>query len=85
MIRNALGGADTGALRRVMSIPAPQTRRFRDDMTVTVVWWEEEGVDNANVIDMGMKMRMREETGMGVESVKIGVGEGDVGKVKAKL
>lgn len=91
LIRNALGGADTGALRRVMSIPAPQTRRFRDDMTVTVVWWEEEGggAGNANAMDMGMKMGMREGTGMGVgmkgTGVEIGVGQGEVGNVKAKL
>lgn len=41
LIRNAFGGADTGRLRRLLSIPAPQSRRFRDDVTVTVVWWEE--------------------------------------------
>ncbi|KAJ6490340.1 phosphatase 2C-like domain-containing protein [Mycena vitilis] len=41
LIRNAFGGADTGALRRLLSIPAPLSRRHRDDVTVTVVWWEE--------------------------------------------
>ncbi|KAF7291021.1 PPM-type phosphatase domain-containing protein [Mycena chlorophos] len=43
LIRNAFGGADTGALRRLLSIPAPQSRRYRDDVTVTVVWWEAGG------------------------------------------
>ncbi|KAF7355531.1 PPM-type phosphatase domain-containing protein [Mycena sanguinolenta] len=41
LIRNAFGGGDTTALRRLLSIPAPLARRHRDDVSVTVVWWEE--------------------------------------------
>ena len=41
LIRNALGGGDVEHLRRLASIPAPYSRRFRDDITVTVVWWED--------------------------------------------
>ncbi|KAI0772128.1 protein serine/threonine phosphatase 2C [Trametes elegans] len=41
LIRNALGGADEAHLRKIASIPAPHSRRFRDDITVTVVWWED--------------------------------------------
>jgi len=41
LIRNAFGGGDEDKLRRVLSIPAPHSRRWRDDVTVTVVWWEE--------------------------------------------
>jgi pyruvate dehydrogenase phosphatase len=41
LIRNALGGGDEDELRKVMSIPAPYSRRWRDDITVTVIWWEE--------------------------------------------
>jgi hypothetical protein len=46
LIRNAFGGGDEVALRRLLSIPAPYSRRYRDDVTVTVVWWEDgrEGV-----------------------------------------
>lgn len=43
LIRNALGGGEELELRRSVSIPAPHSRRFRDDITVTVVWWEEDG------------------------------------------
>ncbi|KAJ7721185.1 phosphatase 2C-like domain-containing protein [Mycena maculata] len=43
LIRNAFGGANEGALRRLLSIPAPLARRHRDDVSVTVVWWEEGG------------------------------------------
>ncbi|KAI0053674.1 protein serine/threonine phosphatase 2C [Auriscalpium vulgare] len=41
LIRNAFGGGDEGRVRRLMSIPAPHSRRWRDDVTVTVVWWED--------------------------------------------
>jgi pyruvate dehydrogenase phosphatase len=41
LIRNALGGGDEDKLRKVLSIPAPHSRAWRDDVTVTVVWWEE--------------------------------------------
>ena len=41
LIRNALGGGDVEHLRKLASIPAPWSRRFRDDITVTVVWWED--------------------------------------------
>lgn len=43
LLRNAFGGADEGRLRRLMSYRAPVSRRYRDDCTVTVVWWEEGG------------------------------------------
>lgn len=42
LIRNAFGGGDEDKLRKNLSIPAPHSRRWRDDVTVTVVWWEEE-------------------------------------------
>lgn len=41
LIRNAFGGADTIRLRKLLSIPAPFSRNHRDDVTVTVVWWED--------------------------------------------
>lgn len=41
LLRNALGGGDPAKLQRLVSIPAPFSRRFRDDITITVIWWEE--------------------------------------------
>jgi len=41
LIRNALGGADESKLRKLLSIPAPLSRSYRDDITATVVWWED--------------------------------------------
>ncbi|KAH7887537.1 phosphatase 2C-like domain-containing protein [Phlebopus sp. FC_14] len=42
LIRNAFGGGDVPALRKLMSIPSPFARRYRDDTTVTVIWWDEQ-------------------------------------------
>ncbi|KAF9238747.1 phosphatase 2C-like domain-containing protein [Melanogaster broomeanus] len=41
LIQNAFGGGDDLALQKLMSIPPPLARRYRDDTTVTVVWWDE--------------------------------------------
>lgn len=41
LIRNAFGGGDIDTLRKLLSIPAPFARSYRDDVTVTVVWWED--------------------------------------------
>lgn len=41
LIRNAFGGGDVEGLRKLMSIPSPFARSFRDDTTVTVIWWED--------------------------------------------
>lgn len=41
LIRNALGGGNESLVRQLVSIPAPHSRRHRDDITVTVVTWEE--------------------------------------------
>lgn len=42
LIRNALGGADREQLSMLLSIPAPQSRRYRDDLTVTVIFFGDE-------------------------------------------
>ena len=49
LIRNAFGGGDEIELRKLLSIPAPYSRRYRDDVTVTVVWWEEGKGNGAQV------------------------------------
>ncbi len=40
LIRNALGGADRDSLSKKISIPPGMARNFRDDLTVTVLWYE---------------------------------------------
>jgi len=55
LIRNAFGGGDTFALRKLMSIPSPFARRYRDDTTVSVIWWDEQG-DNPEVDKLKAKL-----------------------------
>lgn len=56
LIRNAFGGGDEAGLRRLLSIPAPYSRRYRDDVTVTVVWWREGGDGSVKVEDIKAKL-----------------------------
>lgn len=53
LIRNAFGGSDV-ALRKLMSIPSPFARRYRDDTTVSVVWWDEQ--DNPKTAEFKAKL-----------------------------
>ncbi|KAK3815189.1 MAG: phosphatase 2C-like domain-containing protein [Benniella sp.] len=39
LIRNALGGADDDKLAATLSIPSPMSRSYRDDITVTVIFF----------------------------------------------
>lgn len=42
LVRNALGGKDRDQVCALLSIPAPQSRAYRDDLTVTVVFFGEQ-------------------------------------------
>ncbi|KEI41908.1 uncharacterized protein L969DRAFT_100456 [Mixia osmundae IAM 14324] len=48
LIRNALGGANSSTLQALMSIPAPISRRYRDDITVTVLLF---GAEDDQVVE----------------------------------
>lgn len=58
LIRNACGGGNEMAFRRSLSIPAPYSRRNRDDMTVTVVCWEEGKEAEAEVRSEKIKSKL---------------------------
>jgi len=58
LIRNAFGGGDEMALRRLLSIPAPHSRRFRDDVTVTVVCWEDGYETQAKIVTEKLKSKL---------------------------
>lgn len=49
LIRNALGGADQETVSMLVSIPAPLSRRYRDDLTVTVVFFGESKENSGKV------------------------------------
>lgn len=49
LMRNALGGADQESVSMLVSIPSPLSRRYRDDLTVTVVFFGESEADTGKV------------------------------------
>ncbi|KAL7746810.1 hypothetical protein RI367_007856 [Sorochytrium milnesiophthora] len=51
LIRNAFGGADADYTYRLLSIPAPHSRRFRDDITILVVFFRDSSVAASGVLD----------------------------------
>lgn len=42
VIRNALGGSDDKYISDLLTIPSPKCRNYRDDMTVTIVYFDKE-------------------------------------------
>ncbi|KAK3075157.1 [Pyruvate dehydrogenase [acetyl-transferring]]-phosphatase 1, mitochondrial [Teratosphaeriaceae sp. CCFEE 6253] len=43
LVRNALGGKDRDMLSALLTLPAPYSRRYRDDLTVQVIFFGEGG------------------------------------------
>ena len=56
LIRNAFGGGDDKALRKLLSIPSPFSRRYRDDVTVTVICWEDGNEPQAQIFSEKVKI-----------------------------
>lgn len=51
LVRNALGGGDVEQVSMLVSIPAPISRSYRDDLTVTVVFFGNSGeVDHSGTV-----------------------------------
>lgn len=44
LIRNALGGAHRDRVAGLLAIPSPESRRYRDDMTVNVILFHDESI-----------------------------------------
>lgn len=42
LVRNALGGKDQDMLSALLTLPAPYSRRYRDDLTVQVIFFGED-------------------------------------------
>lgn len=58
LIRNAFGGGDEEALRKLLSLPSPHSRRYRDDVTVTVICWEDGNEHQAKVVTEKLKSKL---------------------------
>lgn len=59
LIRNAFGGADEDRLRQLLSIPVPLARHYRDDITCTVVYWEDGQEDGARTASFSAPSSVR--------------------------
>jgi len=70
LIRNALGGKDRDMICALLTLPSPYSRRYRDDLTVEVIFFGE-GEDTGAVV-------------INTEATALGGNEGDAG-LKAKL
>jgi len=42
VIRNALGGSDDKYISDLLTIPSPKCRNYRDDMTVTIIYFDKD-------------------------------------------
>lgn len=58
LIRNAFGGGDNMALRKRLSIPSPHSRRYRDDVTVTVICWEDGNEPQAQIFSEKLESKL---------------------------
>ena len=58
LIRNAFGGGSDIALRKLLSIPSPYSRKHRDDVTVTVVCWEDGNEPQAQIFTEKLESKL---------------------------
>lgn len=49
LVRNALGGKDKDIVSALLTLPSPYSRRYRDDLTVEVIFFGEGGVEGGKV------------------------------------
>lgn len=73
LVRNALGGKDSDMLSALLTLPSPYSRRYRDDLTVQVIFFGED-VGNGKV-----------ELNQEASATMSGNGNGTVNGAKAKL
>ena len=50
LVRNALGGKDRDMVCALLTLPSPYSRRYRDDLTVEVIFFGEDGAPDGSVV-----------------------------------
>lgn len=82
LVRNALGGRDNDMVCALLTLPSPYSRRYRDDLTVEVVFFgegtQEKGLSGQSEGGGGGGVRVNEEASAGLR-------EEGVAPIKAKL
>lgn len=65
LARNALGGKDQDTLSALLTLPSPYSRRYRDDLTIEVIFFGEGGAEKTGRIELN-----KEASAMSAEGVK---------------
>lgn len=52
LVRNALGGKDQDMISALLTLPSPYSRRYRDDLTVEVIFFGESGPDKTGTVEL---------------------------------
>jgi len=52
LVRNALGGKDQDMISALLTLPSPYSRRYRDDLTVEVIFFGEAGEQKTGTIEL---------------------------------
>ncbi|KAK4551975.1 [Pyruvate dehydrogenase [acetyl-transferring]]-phosphatase 1, mitochondrial [Recurvomyces mirabilis] len=79
LVRNALGGKDSDMLSALLTLPAPFSRRYRDDLTVQVIFFGEGGGGSEGRVELNSEASATAANG------SVGKSGPGVGEVKAKL
>jgi pyruvate dehydrogenase phosphatase len=74
LVRNALGGKDQDMLSALLTLPSPFSRRYRDDLTVQVIFFGEQEGGGSGKVELN-----------GEASATVNGNGGNGGSVKAKL
>ncbi|KAL1302110.1 hypothetical protein AAFC00_002545 [Neodothiora populina] len=52
LVRNALGGKDQDMISALLTLPSPYSRRYRDDLTVEVIFFGESGPEKSGSVEV---------------------------------
>ncbi|THV93715.1 MgPP2CL-3, protein phosphatase 2C-like protein 3 [Aureobasidium pullulans] len=65
LARNALGGKDQDTLSALLTLPSPYSRRYRDDLTIEVIFFGEGGPERTGKVELN-----KEASALSSEGVK---------------
>ncbi|KAJ5321165.1 hypothetical protein N7476_004167 [Penicillium atrosanguineum] len=60
LVRNAMGGKDTDMMCALLTLPSPYSRRYRDDVTVEVIFFGQ-GTDSRGTVEINKEASASEE------------------------
>lgn len=66
LVRNALGGRDKDMISALLTLPSPYSRRYRDDLTVEVIFFGEDGEGRTGVVEVNKEASV----GLAVDGVR---------------